>query len=290
MPLVHERTFRVRHYECDAYGHVNNANYLRYMQETAFDASAAAGYDLARYAALGTHWLVRQTDIEFLDPLRYGDSVTVKTWVEDFRRVRSRRAYELRRAEQGEVVARATTDWVYVDGASGRPATVPAAMVAAFFPEGAPPPAPPRERHPAPPPAPPGVFKMRRHVLWQDLDSAGHVNNAQYLAFVTDCAFGVATAYGWSASQMQTAGFGILVRRLHVEYLQPAVLDDELEIATWAYGARRVTAHRTYTISRVRDGAVLVQVDGLYAWFDLQTGRPVRIPPDFIAAFAPNFV
>ena len=43
MPLKHERLFRVRFYECDAYGHLNNSNYVRYMQETAFDASAAAG-------------------------------------------------------------------------------------------------------------------------------------------------------------------------------------------------------------------------------------------------------
>ncbi len=49
-PPIHvpflERAFRVRSYECDGYGHVNHANYLRYMQEAAFDASAAAGYDL----------------------------------------------------------------------------------------------------------------------------------------------------------------------------------------------------------------------------------------------------
>ena len=61
MPLTHVRTFRVRHYECDALGHVNYANYLRYMQEAAFDASAAAGYDLDRYKAMGCHWLVRET-------------------------------------------------------------------------------------------------------------------------------------------------------------------------------------------------------------------------------------
>jgi acyl-CoA thioesterase FadM len=49
---VHERTFRVRHYECDARGQVHLAGYLRYMQEAAFDASAALGYDLERYRAL----------------------------------------------------------------------------------------------------------------------------------------------------------------------------------------------------------------------------------------------
>ena len=63
-----ERPFRVRHYECDAYGHVNHAHYLRYMQETAFDASAAVGYDVARYEAIGRQWLVRQAADAFHQP------------------------------------------------------------------------------------------------------------------------------------------------------------------------------------------------------------------------------
>lgn len=290
MSLTYERTFRVRHYECDAYGHVNNANYLRYMQEAAFDAAAAAGYDLARHATMGTSWLVRDTDIEYFSPLKYGESVVVRTWVEDIRRVRSRRAYELTRAGTGERVARATTDWVYINSATGQPATVPDELIAAFFPEGAPPPAPPRERAPEPPPPPPGVFVMRRPVLWQDMDSAGHVNNARYVGFISDCGFQVATHYGWTAARMQAEGFGILVRKLHLHYRQPAVLDDELDVATWAYNARRVTAQRAYTIRRVRDGAVLMEAQGLYAWVDLASGQPVRIPERFMAAFGENFV
>ncbi len=289
MPLMHERTFRVRHYECDAYGHVNNANYLRYMQETALDAAAAAGYDVARYAALGTGWLARDIDVEYFSPLRYGESVVVKTWVMDIRRVRSRRAYELRRAGTDEKVAQGATDWVYVNTATGQPRTVPDEMMAAFFPEGTPPPAPPRERPPDPPPPPPGVFTVRRPALWQDIDAVGHVNNARYLGYVSDCGFQVASAHGWTADRMRAEGFGIVVRRLNLHYKQPAVLDDELEIATWAYGARRASAHRAFTITRVRDGALLMQVDGLYAWVDLVTGAPTRIPASFLASFAPNF-
>ena len=95
----------IQYYECDAYGHVNNANYLRYMQEAAFDATAAAGYPAERYLEMNRAWLVRETDITYLRPLTYGDSVTVKTWVDDFRRVRSRRAYELRQAATGEIEA-----------------------------------------------------------------------------------------------------------------------------------------------------------------------------------------
>ena len=76
------------------------------MQEAAFDASAAASYDFRRYREMGRAWLVRETDIIYLRPLAYGDSVVVKTWVLDFRRVRSRRAYELRdrRGHDHEVV------------------------------------------------------------------------------------------------------------------------------------------------------------------------------------------
>ena len=288
MPLTHVRTFRVRHYECDAYGHVNYANYLRYMQEAAFDASAAAGYDLSRYEVMGRHWLVRETDIEYLRPLRYGDSVQVKTWVVDFRRIRSRRAYEFRRVGSGELVARAHTDWVFLDSATWRPAPIPPEMMAAFFPEGLPDPAPPRPRFPSAPPPPPGVFRLRRRVEWRDIDTAQHVNNAAYLAYLEDCGVQVAAAHGWPMSRMQAEGFAIVARRHRIEYRQPAALDDELELATWISDVKRATAIRHYTVTRVGDGALLARARTLWVWVDQKTGRPIRIPGAFLADFAPN--
>ena len=135
-PLTHERTFRIRHYECDSYGHVNHANYVRYMQEAAFDATAAAGYDVARYEQMNRAWLVRETDITYLMPLVYGDSVVVKTWVGNFRRVRSHRMYELRRLSDGEMVAQGSTDWVFLEADSLRPVSIPEELISAFFPNG----------------------------------------------------------------------------------------------------------------------------------------------------------
>ena len=151
IPFI-ERSFRVRHYECDAYGHVNHANYLRYMQEAAFDASAAVGYDVARYEAIGRQWLIRETDITYHRPLTYGDTVIVKTWVADFRRVRSRRIYELRQGDSDAPVATAATEWVFLDSATLRPASIPPEMVAAFWH----PDATPGDRREAFPVAPPG--------------------------------------------------------------------------------------------------------------------------------------
>src|SRR5438552_8716144 len=125
---------------------------------------------------------MREPEMECLAPLHSGDRVRVRTWVEDFRRVRSRRAYELPRVGDEQLVARGVTDWVYVNSQTGQPARIPPEMVAAFIPEGPPPAAPGRHFPPGPPP-PPGRFAMRRKVMWQEIDMAGHVNNAQYLAY-----------------------------------------------------------------------------------------------------------
>jgi len=288
MPATHIETFRVRYYECDAYGHLNNTNYLRWMQEVAFAASSAVGYDLTRYDEIGHLWLVRETDIEYLAPLAYGDEVQVKTWVMDFRRFLSRRAYEFILIRTGQVAARASTDWAYVNAETLRPAAIPEAMRLAFFPEGAPAEAIRRERFPEPPPPPPGVFSIRKRVEWRDIDSLWHMNNAMYLAYIEDAGIQVCDAHSWSMQRMKEQGFGILARRHLIEYRQSAQMGDELEVSTWFSEAHRSTAYRHYAIRRVRDGELLLRARTLYVWFDVKTGRPIRIPQHFLAEFADN--
>lgn len=290
MPLTHERAFRVRHYECDAYGHVNHTNYLRYMQEVAFDASAAAGFDMDWYAENGRYWLIRETDITYLRPLTYGETVIIKTWVVDFQRVRSRRAYEFRLAGSGEIVATAVTDWVYLDTVAQRPVTISPEMEAAFLPDGPPVDAPPRERFPKAPPAPPKAYTMHRLVEWGDIDPAGHVNNAQYLAYLETVGVEAVNAFGWPMTRMVAHGFGVVARQVRIEYKQQAVMGDELEITTFIADAKRATAVRHYTIQRTRDAALIARAYAVWVWVDLATGRPIRVPPEFLVAFEGHVV
>lgn len=286
MPSIHSSTFKVRNYECDAYGHLNHANYLRYMEEAAFNASAEAGYSKARYESMGHLCLARETDIEYLQPLFYGDSVEIKTWVSDFRRVRSIRRYEFRRGDV--LVARASTDWVYLDATTMRPSAVPPEMVAAFAGDESVTPIEPRESFPTTPPPPHGVFTLRRRVEWRDIDSAQHVNNAVYFNYIEDCGIQAIASFGWPITRMREAGFGIFARRERIEYRLPALLGDELEIATWVFDVKRISATRCYTISR--DNVLLAQVHTLGVWTELATGKPARIPDHFLVDFAANIV
>jgi acyl-CoA thioester hydrolase len=283
MPATHTATFAVRHYECDAYGHLNNANYIHYMEEAAFQASAAVGYSKARYESLGALWLARETSIDYLLPAHYGDTMTVTTWVEDFRRVRSRRRYEFRRAGEDALLATAATDWVYLETVSGRPLVVPPEMIAAFAPEGLPETTTPRPKFPAAPPTPPAPYQARRKVEWRDIDTAQHVNNAAYFHYLEEAGVEAAAYFGWPMTRCAAAGFGIVARAIQIEYRLPALLGDELVIETYVSELKRSTAYRHYRVWRGDD--LLAQGRTRFVWVDLASGRPIRIPPAFAEAF-----
>lgn len=294
MPAIFRGTFRVRHYECDQYGHLNNVNYIRYMQEAALDASADVGWDMARYQAVGHQWLIRETEIEYLAPVTYGEAVQVTTWVADFRRVRSRRMYEFRRvAADGSVdddalVARASTDWVYLRMADLRPATIPDAMIRAFMPEGTPAKGDKRPPFPTPPAPPPGIFRLNKRVEWRDVDSAGHANNAAYFAYVEDISTQVGRANGWSMAHMQAQNLAMVCRQMRLLYLDSALMDDDLSIETWWSDPKRAFITRHYRIKRNSDDAILARARGLWVCFDLVRQRPMRIPDAMAQAFAHN--
>ena len=294
MPHVHQRQFRIRNYECDSYGHLNNANYLRFMQETAFDASTAVGYDFKKYQELGHSWLIRSSEIEYISPVVYDDTLEIKTWVADLRRVSSRRVYEFYNKANQSLIARAHTDWVYIDMKTLQPTVIPDEMKLAFFPEGLPDTFPSRVPiQPAPPP-PPGAFKYTRRVEWQEIDGMQHVNNAEYLDYVSECAFHAIAASHWPWERMVKAGFGILLRRNQIQYLQPALLGDQLEITTWLSDARAVQALRHYRITRQAENGdeptTIAWVHALGVCVELATGRPMRWPKEMLADFAPVIV
>lgn len=288
--VIFERTFRIRYSECDAYHQFNGANYIRLMLETAFDASANVGYSFEKYQEIGCHWIIRMTNIEFISPLYYGDIVYVRTWVEDFQRVRSLRRYEFRRPGTNELIARAVTDWVFLDSQSGMPKSIPTDIIAAYLPDGEVQ-LPRTSRHfPPSTPPPDGVFKMVRQVEWRDLDIGQHVNNAVYLTFLEECAFRHYAVNEWPLVRMNAESFGIFPQGHRIEYLQPARLGDTLIVSTWMSDIRTETATRQYEIHRQTDQQLIARSQSNYVWTDLATKKPIPIPVHFRQDMSENNV
>ena len=108
----------------DGNGHVNNVAYIQWLQDAAVRHARESGC-MAATTAAGASWVVRSHYIEYLAPAFAGDTLTVLTWVVNFQKVRSLRKYKIIRVADQTVVARAQTDWVFVNAKTGRPQTIP---------------------------------------------------------------------------------------------------------------------------------------------------------------------
>jgi acyl-CoA thioester hydrolase len=116
----------------DANGHVGNLAYLRWMQDAAAAHSAAQGWTLERYRALGAGWFVRSHFIEYLRPAFAGDALRLYTWVKSMKGRSSPRRYLISREDDGLVVAQAETLWVFVEYGSGSLVRIAPEVVSAF--------------------------------------------------------------------------------------------------------------------------------------------------------------
>jgi len=132
MPRIFIQQIDVGPDAIDVHRHINNQEYLRWMQEIAIEHSTAQGWPMERYLQCGTSWYVRSHFIEYLRPGFLGDRLTVCTWVAGMsERSSPRRTLFLRESDK-QILARAETQWICVNLKNGRPVPIPAELRAAF--------------------------------------------------------------------------------------------------------------------------------------------------------------
>ncbi|MDR0970588.1 MAG: acyl-CoA thioesterase [Lentimicrobiaceae bacterium] len=69
--------FKVRDYECDMQGIVNNTNFLHYLEHARHEYLKSVGLDFAELTKKGVFLVVRRTEIDYLLPLRSNDTFYV---------------------------------------------------------------------------------------------------------------------------------------------------------------------------------------------------------------------
>jgi YbgC/YbaW family acyl-CoA thioester hydrolase len=229
MSKIFTRSFRVRWSELDASGTVSPANYLRYLLETAWDWGIAIGWDADYSQNQDVLWLIRETEIRFLQPLRHYDEFDFTIWMVSWQRVRGTRCFELTHKGSGEVIAQGTQQVVYVDAKTGRPINLPEEEIIKFRLDD--PSIFPFERFPKIALVD-GSFTMQRQVELMDLDSYDHVNNVIYVNYAEEAAAQDFSARGWPPAKLVEAGLMIATRRVHIQYLSLAIWGETLNIST----------------------------------------------------------
>ncbi len=75
---IFESNFRVRDYECDMQGVVNNSIYMNYLEHARHLYLQHIGYDFAELTKAGILPMVYKAELEYKKSLRSGDAFTVK--------------------------------------------------------------------------------------------------------------------------------------------------------------------------------------------------------------------
>ncbi len=124
-PLVYVARWRVRSYELDHNGHVNNAVYLNYAEQLATEHSERAGFGRAWTEAAGGGWVVHHHDITYHRPAVFDDELELTVRVVRIRGARGIRHTTITRPADAAAIADVRTEWVWVRRTDGRPALVP---------------------------------------------------------------------------------------------------------------------------------------------------------------------
>jgi len=120
--MHHISELAVRTYECDMNGHVNNANYLHYLEFARHEFLKAIGFDYAGCVAAGYGLFVTRIEIDYKRPAMLDDILGIESRAVKRGAVSGVMEQTIRRGD--DVVANARVSWAFVDP-SGKPSRIP---------------------------------------------------------------------------------------------------------------------------------------------------------------------
>jgi len=131
-------------------------------------------------------------------------------------------------------------------------------------------------------------FIQRRTVVADDQDAFGHVTNVRYIDWAMGIAWSHTNALGLSFADYERLGVGCVVWRHEFDYLAAARAGDDLAIATWiSKNDNRIRLTRAFEMRLVSNGKVLFRGQTTFVAIDMKTGKPTRMPREFIEAYQP---
>src|SRR5512137_210792 len=112
-----ETTFPVRYAETDQMRIAHHSSYVVWMEEGRSEFMRQSGADYAEIERSGHSFAVTQLQVRYLASARYGERVTVRTWVEDLKSRQITFGYEIVNAATGAALVTGRSEHVCLNRA-----------------------------------------------------------------------------------------------------------------------------------------------------------------------------
>jgi len=125
-PYVFISDIRVEAEHIDELGHANNAVYVTWLEQCAWQHSQSLGLGLGDYQRLNRAMAVLRHEIDYLAAAYEGDHLQLGTWItESDQRLKMKRNFQLIRPADKVTLLRAQTTFVCIEMTSGKPKRMP---------------------------------------------------------------------------------------------------------------------------------------------------------------------
>ncbi len=270
MSTVFTQQLRVRRYECDFIGHVNNGVYVQYLEQATEDAFAHWDFDTPPDA-----WDIRELTVEYLAPAVPLDELEMHVWLKAKTEDTLTLCYELKRPKDRTTILQAELIWhcrarLELREKGRHLRSVDRSAVKPFT--------PPTEADARP-------FTWKHAVRQYELNSKRQVSASTYFNWFHHTVLRAADLKGWTRDKWMCEDLFAVQRRHHAEFFVPATDQDELEIWGRMLEFKRVRGTFVNEVRNTRTGTLHMR-DYIESVIVDRQGRPRIPPPGFVEAFA----
>ncbi|TBU99957.1 acyl-CoA thioesterase [Stutzerimonas kirkiae] len=132
----------------------------------------------------------------------------------------------------------------------------------------------------------PGAFVIDLTVEAMHIDELGHANNAVYVSWLERSAWEHSRSLGLDLGDYRRLDRAMAVLRHEIDYLAAAYLGERLQLATWIVDSdRRLKMKRRFQLLRPMDGTTLLRAETTFVCIELSSGKPKRMPLEFIEGY-----
>ncbi len=137
----------------------------------------------------------------------------------------------------------------------------------------------------------PQPYVIELEVGASAIDEYGHANNAEYLRWIEQVSWAHSERLGLSLARYRELDRAMAVHRHELDYLAPAFEGERLALATWIVGCDgRLTLTRRFQLVRPADGRTLLRARTRFACIELSSGRPRRLPGEYVQRYGDALV
>jgi acyl-CoA thioester hydrolase len=127
---------------------------------------------------------------------------------------------------------------------------------------------------------------LRTQVTAQDIDGLNHTNNAVYVQWCEQSAWSHSSALGLDLQRYRELDRAMAVTHSEYNYLAASREGEQIAVGTWIVDwDRKLSMTRHFQVIRVDDGITLLRGIVRFVCIELSTGRPRRLPKEFITGY-----